>query len=162
MSAELYKFCPQCGTLMEPRTVFDRIRAVCPACGFIHFTDPKVAVGVLIEENSKVLLVRRNNEPQRGFWSFPAGFMDAYENPEDAACRECLEETGLEVKIQGVVKVVGGREHPTGADIVIVYRAEVTGGELRPGDDADRAEFFSPNNLPPLAFKATRAALGLE
>lgn len=162
MTADLYKYCPQCGAVMEPRTVFDRIRAVCPVCGFIHFTDPKVAVGVLIEKDGNVLLVRRINEPQRGKWSFPAGFMDAYENPEDAACRECLEETGFEVKLLDVVKVVGGREHPNGADIVIVYRAEVIGGELRPGDDADQAAFFPLDDLPPLAFRATRAALGLE
>ncbi len=162
MTAELYKYCPQCGTMMEPRTVFERIRAVCPACGFTHFTDPKVAVGVLIEQDGKVLLVRRINEPHRGKWSFPAGFMDAYENPEDAARRECQEETGLEVKLQGVVKVVGGREHPNGADIIIVYRAEVVGGVLHPGDDADQAAFFALDGLPPLAFRATRVALGLE
>lgn len=142
--------------------VFDRMRAACPDCGFIHFTDPKVAVGVLVEKDGKVLLVRRINEPQRGKWSFPAGFMDAFENLEDAARRECLEETGFEVKLLDVVKVVGGREHPNGADIVIVYRAEVMGGELRPGDDADQAAFFPLDDLPPLAFRATRAALGLE
>lgn len=147
---------------MEPRTVFDRIRAVCPACGFVHFTDPKVAVGTLIEKNGEVLLVRRINEPQRGYWSFPAGFMDAYEEPEEAACRECLEETGLEVKIKDLASVVGGREHPNGADIVIIYRAEITGGELHPGDDADQVGFFSRDDLPPLAFRATRIALGVE
>lgn len=142
--------------------VFDRLRAVCPNCGFIHFTDPKVAAGALIEKEGKVLLVRRVNEPMRGSWSFPAGFMDAYEVPEEAARRECLEETGLVVEIQSLAAVIGGREHPNGADIVIVYRARVIGGELHAGDDADLAEFFSRDDLPPLAFKATRIALGLE
>lgn len=162
MSAALYRYCPQCGTAMEPRVVFDRMRAVCPACGFIHFTDPKVAAGVIVEQDGMVLLVRRNNEPFRGYWSFPAGFVDAFEDPLKAARRECLEETGLEVDITDLLQVIGGREHPNGADIVIVYRAIITGGQLHPGDDADLAEFFPHTNLPPLAFRATRIALGLE
>lgn len=162
MTATLYRYCPQCGTEMEARTIFDQTRAVCPACGFIHFTDPKVAAGVIVEQDGKILLVRRNNEPMRGYWSFPAGFVDAFEDPLEAARRECLEETGLEVDINGLVTVVGGREHPNGADIVIVYHAMITGGILAPGDDADRAEFFLREELPPLAFKATRVALGLE
>ena len=64
--------------------------------------------------------------------------------------------------ITGLMQVIGGREHPNGADIVIVYRATITGGLLHPGDDADQAEYFSYASLPPLAFRATRKALGLE
>ena len=142
--------------------MFGKPRPVCPACGFIHFSDPKVAAGVLVEDNGAVLLVRRINEPQRGLWSFPAGFIDANEDPQAAAARECLEETGLEVRINGLVNVIGGREHERGADIVIVYRAEISGGQLQAGDDADQAVFFPRASLPALAFRATRIVLGLE
>jgi 8-oxo-dGTP diphosphatase len=162
LTGDLYKFCPKCGNQIETQVVFGKSRAVCPTCGFIHFSDPKVAAGVLVEQDGKVLLVRRINEPQQGLWSFPAGFVDSYEDPADAARRECLEETGLEIEITGLVDVIGGREHERGADIVIVYRAFVTGGVLHPGDDADQAAFFDRDNLPPLAFRATRLALGLE
>ena len=117
---------------------------------------------MIVEQDGKVLLVQRNNEPLRGFWTFPAGFVDAYEDPLEAARRECLEETGLEVSVTELLHVIGGREHPHGADIVIVYRAVITGGQLQPGDDADRAEYFAYDALPPLAFHATRKALGLE
>lgn len=71
-----------------------------------------MAVGVLIEQEDQVLLVRRINEPQRGLWSFPAGFVDAHEDPEQAAARECLEETGLEINHLHLLRVIGGREHP--------------------------------------------------
>jgi len=162
LTVEQYRFCPRCGHSLEARVIFGKNRDVCPSCGFIHFEDPKVAAGVLIEQDGKVLLVRRVNEPQQGLWSFPAGFIDAYEDPAEGARRECLEETGLEVEITGLVDVIGGREHKHGADIVIVYRAEITGGLLQPGDDADRAAFFSRDDLPPLAFRATRLALGLK
>lgn len=161
MSEGLYRFCPQCGSPLEAQLVFGKLRAVCPACGFIHFSDPKVAAGVLVEQDGKILLVRRINEPQRGLWSFPAGFIDAYEDPIEAARRECLEETGLEVEITGLLDVIGGREHERGADIVIVYRAVITSGDLHPGDDADQAAFFDRSTLPPLAFRATRQALGV-
>ncbi|HMN12153.1 MAG TPA: NUDIX domain-containing protein [Bellilinea sp.] len=142
--------------------LFGKIRAHCPACGYIHFVDPKVAVGVLIEQEGKFLLVRRGNEPKLGFWSFPAGFLDAGETPENGAMRESLEETGLTVELDGLHCIVSGREHTHGADLVIVYRGHVVGGELVPGDDATEAGYFGINELPPLAFRATRVALGLD
>ena len=87
--------------------------------------------------------------------------MDAHETPELAAERECLEETGLHVKVTGLVDVLGGREHPSGADVFMLYRAAILGGDLNAGDDADRVGFFARNELPPLAFKTTRKALAL-
>jgi len=159
MSSATYRYCPQCATQLEVRTVFGKPRPVCPQCGFIYFADPKVAAGVLIEQDDQVLLVRRINEPLQGLWSIPAGFVDAHEDPRQAALRECLEETGLQVKITGLVDVINGREHERGADIVIIYRAVVIGGTLRAGDDADQVAFFPRSNLPPLAFRATRRVL---
>jgi ADP-ribose pyrophosphatase YjhB (NUDIX family) len=155
-------FCMRCGTRLEPQPLFGRIRPACPSCGWIYFADPKVAVGVLVEREGEVLLVRRTNEPQQGRWSLPAGFLDAGELPEDAAIRECLEETGLQVRITGLHGISGGREHPKGADIVIVYLAEIVSGVLTPGDDADMAAFFPRTSLPELAFEATRRALTRE
>ena len=155
-------FCPHCGSSIEMSFVFGSTRPVCPVCGWIYFEDPKVAAGVLVEVDGKVLLVRRVNEPQMGRWSFPAGFVDAREDPAEAAARECLEETGLIVKVTGLLQLFSGREHERGADIVLVYAAEVIGGELHPGDDADQAGFFDRSSLPPLAFHATSLALGLE
>lgn len=142
--------------------VFGKFRPICPNCGWVYFADPKVAVGVLVENEHGVLLVRRVNEPGRGLWSIPAGFVDAGEDPVEAARRECQEETGLLVKVCGLVNVIGGREHERGADIVIVYEARIIGGILAPGDDADRAVFFQRGQLPPLAFKATKIVLGLS
>jgi 8-oxo-dGTP diphosphatase len=155
-------FCLRCGTALEHRDLFGAQRPVCPACGWAYFEDPKVAVGVLVEQDSRVLLVKRINEPMPGYWSIPAGFMDANEDPRLAAERECLEETGLVVRTGAVVAVIGRREHPKGADIVIAYQANIMGGELQAGDDAEEVAFFSRDALPPLAFRATRIVLGLE
>lgn len=162
VSERSIEYCPYCGVPVERRLLFGKERATCPQCGWIHFQDPKVAAGVLIERGDEVLLVQRGNDPGRGLWSFPAGFVDAYEDPARAAERECLEETGLVVRVRHLLDLISGREHPRGADIVLVYAAEITGGELLAGDDATEARFFSRGNLPPLAFRATRRALGLE
>ena len=162
MNDQPVKYCPYCGVPTERRSVFGEERPVCPQCGWIHFQDPKVAAGVLVEDEGKILLVKRGNDPQRGLWSFPAGFMNAYEDPAHAAERECLEETGLVVHVTRLANLISGREHPRGADIVLVYEAVVTGGLLAAADDADQVGYFSRDALPPLAFRATRVALGLE
>jgi 8-oxo-dGTP diphosphatase len=153
------KFCPRCGTAVESAEHFGKIRPTCPHCGWIHFADPKVAAAALVEQDGRVLLVRRVNEPFRGLWTLPAGFVDAGEDPAQAAVRECMEETGLQVHVLQVLDVVAGREHERGADFVIVYRAQVVGGVLVPGDDADSVGWFERDRLPSLAFSATRKVL---
>lgn len=154
-----FKYCPRCTTLLEQKFLFGQTREVCPNCKWIHFVDPKVAAAVLLIQNDRVLLVRRVNEPFRGLWTLPAGFINGGEDPAEAAARECLEETGLSVSVKRVYEIVAGREHPRGADFVIVYEAEVLSGELKADDDADAVEWFDKSNLPPLAFRATQKVL---
>ena len=152
-------FCPRCGTKVAYKDKFGMVRPVCPQCRYIHFQDPKVAAAVLVEEGSRVLLVRRANEPFRGLWTLPAGFVNAGEDPAEAAARECLEETGLCVSVKRVLDVIPGREHKRGADFIIVYTAEMVSGELTPSDDADAVDWFERTALPPLAFDATQKVL---
>jgi 8-oxo-dGTP diphosphatase len=113
----------------------------------------------LVTHDNGVLLVRRVNEPFRGLWTLPAGFVNGGEDPAEAAERECLEETGLRVHVTRVYQIVSGREHPRGADFVIIYQAEFLGGEMKADDDVDAVEWFDKNDLPPLAFLATQKVL---
>jgi len=152
-------YCPRCGTKLNYEELYGKLRPVCPQCQWIHFVDPKVAAAVLIEQEGRILLVRRAGEPFRGFWTLPAGFINGGEDPAEAAIRECLEETGLNVRVNGILDIISGKEHPRGADFIIVYHAEVIDGELAPADDADAAEWFGRDNLPPLAFRATQVVL---
>jgi 8-oxo-dGTP diphosphatase len=152
-------FCPRCGSPTKMEFVYHRERPVCPACGWMYFADPKVAAGILIENDGKVLLVRRVNEPFKGLWTLPAGFVDADEDPARAAERECLEETGLIVQVTTLLDIRWGREHPRGADFIIFYRGQVTGGTLLAGDDADEVAWFNFTDLPQLAFKSTATIL---
>ncbi|MGD2218506.1 MAG: NUDIX domain-containing protein [Gemmatimonadales bacterium] len=152
-------YCPRCGHPLENNRAFGRVRRFCPECDTIVFREHKVAAGVIIERDGELLLVRRRMTPRRGLWTFPGGFVDSGEDPAEAAKRECREETGLEVEISGLLDVIAGQEHESGADIVIVYRARPAGGKLQAGDDVDRVAFFAPEDLPPLAFRATQEAV---
>jgi len=162
MTLSDFNFCPRCGTAVVRQHLYGQMREVCPKCEWIHFIDPKVAAGVLVMQDERVLLVRRSGEPFRGLWTLPAGFVNAGEDPAEAAARECLEETGLSVRVTRVFDIVAGKEHPRGADFVIVYEAEVISGALQADDDADAAEWFDKNNLPPLAFRATQVILARD
>ena len=155
-------YCIRCGAPVVIRDLHGRERPVCPSCGWIHFSDPKVAVEILVELESKVLLVQRLNDPGRGFWSLPGGYMDSDESPIAAAERECREETGLEVTVTSLIDVMQDREFPNSADVVIAYAAQIHGGELQGGDDAGEAAFFPRSNLPPIAFKVARTVLGID
>jgi 8-oxo-dGTP diphosphatase len=159
MLADEVKFCPRCGAGIIQMHQFGRIRPTCPKCEWIYFPDPKVAVAVLVVNEGEILMVRRSNRPQQGMWTLPAGFVDAGEDPRHAAVRECMEETGLNIEVTHLIDVLSGQEYERGADILIVYQAEINSGILSPGDDADRAAFFKLNQLPPLAFNSTKTIL---
>src|SRR5690606_5091656 len=96
-----FVYCPRCAAPMVTGLIADKPRRVCPDCHYIHFTDPKVGVGVVVVIDGRLLLVRRAMNPERGKWSLPAGFVDAGEDPRSTAAREALEETGLVVEIEG-------------------------------------------------------------
>jgi ADP-ribose pyrophosphatase YjhB (NUDIX family) len=155
------RYCARCGAPMVTRLVADRPRRACSRCDFVHFTDPKVGVGVLVEKAGRVLLVKRAMSPERGRWSIPAGFLDQGEDPRLTAAREVLEETNLVVEVGELLDVYHNADAAVvgGASIFILYRGRVVGGTLRPGDDAEAAAFFPPNDLPELAFASTVDAI---
>ena len=144
---------------MHTAPVMDKPRRVCPSCGYVYFTDPKVGVGVAVVENDRLLLVRRAINPERGKWSLPAGYLDHGEDPRTTAEREALEETGLVVVVDELLDVIFNPPGGGGASILILYRARRSGGTLQAGDDADAADFFPLDALPDLAFASTRAAI---
>ena len=75
-----------------------RRHSVCAGCGFVDFRGPKLVAGCLIVSDGKVLLLRRGIEPQLGKWTFPGGYVDLGETPEQAALRETL----LRAELDGI------------------------------------------------------------
>lgn len=142
-------YCPMCAATLERREAFGRECPVCPACGYTHFDDPKVAVGVVAERDGQILMTQRNHEPKLGAWSFPSGFVDAYEDVEAAAVREAWEETGIRVRID---RLLGVYQEPGSRVIFLAYAATAEPGEPVPGDECFDVRFFPPDELPPAAF----------
>lgn len=129
-------------------------RRVCSSCGHIHYVDPKVAVGVAVFRDDRLLLVRRTMNPGRGRWALPGGYLDAGEDPKGAAAREAEEEAGVHVVVGDVLDVFANPPADGGA-VFVLYAATWQRGEPQPGDDADAAAFFARDELPDLAFAST-------
>lgn len=143
-----FKYCPRCRAGLEDREAFGRTRRVCPQCNFVQFIDPKVAVAVMaLTSDNKVLLVKRAMEPARGSWCLPGGFMEIGETPQQTASREGQEETGLEIKVDRLLDVFYYEDY-RGSGVLIMYRGQINGGTLQPGEDADEVGLFGPDELP--------------
>lgn len=163
MSRSAFVYCPYCATALAEREIYRQRRPVCPQCGFIHFSDPKVAVVGLVTRGEQVLLVRRAVDPGKGLWSLPGGYMDAGELPEAALQRELHEEIGLSVTIQSLLTIfpmigVSGRSQ----GIVLAYHAVPVdpAAELYCDDDVSEAGWFTQTTLPTtLAFQSTQTLL---
>ena len=154
------RFCSRCGAELGERVLAGRTRPACPACKFVVYADPKVACGVLIERDGRVLLVQRRGEPGRGLWCLPSGFEDADEPPEQTARREAREETGLDVTLGDVLGIYHYTDDPRGAGILVIYRARCDADATPlPGDDAADVGFFAPDALPPISFHTHQRAL---
>ncbi|MBI4673837.1 MAG: NUDIX hydrolase [Chloroflexi bacterium] len=159
-----FNFCPRCGHELAIREKDDaRLRPTCPNCHYTHYANPGLAVGVLLTDaQNRVCLILRGEEPRKGYWGLPAGFMEGDETAEEGAIRECLEETGLHVALDGLYEMYSYRhtDHAT-SGVLILYRAHITGGAPRPGTDTVDVKFFAPDEIPfdRLAFHAHVAAL---
>ena len=156
-----YRFCPACGGALASRTIKagDRERLVCTRCSRVVYLDPKVAVGTIIRAfDDRLVLVRRAIEPGYGLWVFPGGYMDRGEEILDAARREAREESGLDVRIDGLVNIYS---YGGATPIIIVYAATMIGGVLCTDDECLEARLFARDEIPwdALAFRSTRQGL---
>lgn len=114
---------------------------------------PVPAVGTVCFRGEDVLLIRRGTKPMAGDWSIPGGRIEYGETTEAAALRELKEETGITARITGLADVVDAifTSRMTGDItrhyILIDYAAIWLSGEPVAGDDADHAEWISPDRL---------------
>jgi ADP-ribose pyrophosphatase YjhB (NUDIX family) len=152
-------FCIFCGKGLEERRLplDHRPRLVCASCGRVHYLNPRPVGATVPERDGRALLLRRAIEPSYGAWVFPGGFMELGETAEEAAARETLEETGLEVRLRGLLGVY---TRPGPGVVVLVYRALAL-SEPRALHEALEVAWFGRDEIPweNLAFDTTERAL---
>lgn len=155
-----FRFCPRCGGALAQRMVKtnEPKRLVCQICSFIFYQDPKVVAGTVFMLDGGIVLLKRGVEPALGKWVFPGGYVDRGESVREAAVRETKEECQLDVKLGSLLNVYS---YPRSPNVIVVYTAEVVGGELAAADESLEARIFSPKEMPwnDLAFDSTKDAL---
>ncbi len=155
------KHCRACGTAVELRVPDDgdtRERAVCPACGTIHYINPLVVVGTVPYLGERVLLCKRAIEPRRGKWTLPAGFMEMGETMAQGAARETSEEAGAEVEMGAFFSAMSV---PRANQVHVFYLARLLHDRFDPGTESLEARLFTEAEVPwdEIAFTTVRETL---
>ncbi len=113
---------------------------------------PLVGAGAVVHRASKVLLLQRRNPPNRGRWALPGGLVELGETVEGAASREVKEETGLDVKIEGLIDVqtdihMDERGRLEYHFVLVDFAATRVGGRLRLNGESSDSGWFSKGEL---------------
>lgn len=166
LPVDTIKFCMRCGHAMELKIESERLRPVCPRCGWVYYFAPQVAGAAIVTrpDDDKILMVQRGEDPGKGLWGLPGGFVEMGETVAEALTREVLEETGYTVELgplTGVWSFFNDVKNIAG--IVVIYETRVTGGTLQIASDSTAAEWvaYKDAQVFPLAFETHRDALQL-
>ncbi len=133
-------------------------RLVCAECGYVQYDNPKIVVGAVCAYEDRLLLCRRAINPRKGFWVFPAGYLELNEAVESGAAREVREESGAHAALDGLLAVY---TIPRISQVQIIYRAHLTIPDLAPGPETIEARLFRWEEVPwdDLAFPTVHWAL---
>ena len=149
-------FCSNCGARVQQRIPpGDHLpRFVCDACGTIHYQNPRIIAGCVLEHEGRILLCRRAIEPRRGFWTVPAGFMENGETLQQAAAREACEEALAEVEIGSLLAIASVAR---ANQVHVFFRARLRSTGFGPGPESLEVELFAPAGIPwaEIAFPST-------
>ena len=153
--------CRACGSAVAYRVPDDgdtRERAVCPACGTIHYENPLNVVGTVPALGDRVLLCKRNIEPRWGKWTLPAGFMELDETTSQGAARETDEEAGAQIEMGPLFSVLNV---PRVGQVHLFYLATLLSDRFNPGYETIEARLFTEDEIPwdELAFRTVKATL---
>ena len=156
-----YKFCPFCGKALKLKMEESKERQWCTYCNWTYYPHVASAVGAIIVNNGKVLMVKRGRNPYKGTWMFPAGFVDYGEHPEETLIREVKEETGLKVNEFRHLALLQSPDDPRSpGHFSIFYRVINYTGELINNDTEENQniQWFPINNLPSIGWESHNKA----
>jgi ADP-ribose pyrophosphatase YjhB (NUDIX family) len=153
------QFCLYCSEGLIKKLEDNVLRDFCPSCKSFFYENPLPVVSSILDASRQILLVKRDRAPFKGRWCLPTGFAEAGESIEDAALRELEEETGIKGKIVRLLDVDSYKSSFYGDLLFLTFVVEQTGGKLAAGDDSVKAQFWSVEKIPLLAFRPNRRAL---
>jgi ADP-ribose pyrophosphatase YjhB (NUDIX family) len=127
---------------METRELGGSERRACTACSYVHWGHYSVGVGALVIRDGKILLVRRAQEPGKGNWTNPGGYIEQHELIHETIVREVREEAGIEAVVKDIVAL---RDQPRSIhNVYIAFSMDYISGEPKAdGLEVDGAGFFS-------------------
>jgi ADP-ribose pyrophosphatase YjhB (NUDIX family) len=133
-------------------------RQVCDHCGFVHYVNPRLVVGCVVEHEQRLLLCRRAIEPRRGYWTVPAGFMEERESTAAGAAREVFEEARARVEVGPLLALYNV---PRISQVHLFYRARLREPGFGAGEETLETRLFLWDEVPwaELAFPSVRFAL---
>ena len=138
----------------------DRERSVCTRCGFIDYQNPKIIVGsVATDDQDRILLCKRAIEPQRGWWTLPAGYLETREGAEVGARREAREEALAELEIDRLLAIYSILHI---SQVQLIYRARLLNpNSIGAGPESEEVDLFAYKDIPwtELAFPSVVWAL---
>jgi ADP-ribose pyrophosphatase YjhB (NUDIX family) len=153
-------FCSNCGARVVHRIPRDDTlpRFVCDACNAIHYENPKMIVGCVVEHESRILLCRRAIEPRYGLWTVPAGFLENGETTAQGAQRETLEEANARVEIDGLFALYN---LPHINQVYMLFRGRMLDADFSPGAETLETKLVDETEIPwsELAFVTVRNTL---
>ena len=153
-------YCQYCGAKTENKIPKgdDHLRAICTQCHAIHYQNPKIITGVIVEHDNKILLAKRAIEPRYGTWTIPAGFMELGETTQAGAARECFEETEAILKN---VELFGVYNTIVNSQVYTIFRAQLAKPHFTSTVESLDVQLFDPNDIPwgDLSFPCVTQAL---
>lgn len=156
-----YRYCSECGKQRISFKIPDgdtMHRHICDHCNTIFYENPKIVVGAVIIYQKKFLLCKRAIEPRKGFWTYPAGYLENKESLEQGVHREAAEEAGISIEL---IRLLGTYSLTAVNQVHIIYAAKMNKPEYSPGTESLEVALFTQKNIPwdELAFPVIRWAL---
>ena len=139
--------CSHCGELLT-RAVppgDDRERHICPACGRIHYRNPRMVVGCIPLWKERLLLCRRAIEPRHGTWTIPAGYLETGESVEEGARREMMEEARATAETLQPYGLYNIRQV---SQVYLIFIASLASQVFGAGEETIEARLFDEDEIP--------------
>ncbi len=160
LTCGVIKFCSSCGSGVTFRIPEGDClpRAVCDACGTIHYQNPKIVVGCIPVYGDRIVMCKRAIEPRLGLWTLPAGFMENNETASEGAAREALEEAQAKVEIEDLYTVYSIAHI---SQVYMMFRARLLDPNIAAGVESLEVKLVTEAEIPwdQLAFTMVRRTL---